>query len=67
MSDNHRDIWGSVKESVIKACEEICGYLKNRKCNANTWWLSSGAKDEIQKKKEAYKEMKKIPTEVTKK
>ena len=38
---------------------------KNRKCNVNTWWWNSGAKDKIQKKKEAYKEMKKNPTEKT--
>ena len=29
------------------------------------WWWNSGAKDEIQKKKEAYKEMTKNPTEET--
>ena len=57
MSDNHNDLWGSFKESVLKVCDEVCGYKKNRKCNVNTWWWNSGEKDEIQMKKEAYKEM----------
>ena len=57
MSDNHNDLWGSFKEGVLKVCNEVCGYKKNRKCNVNMWWWNSGAKDEIQKKQEAYKEM----------
>ena len=48
MSDYNHDLWGSFKESVLKACDEVCGYKKNRKCNANTQWLNSGVKDEIQ-------------------
>ena len=67
MSDNHSDLWGSFRESVLKACDEVCGYKKNRKCNVNMyWWWNSGAKDEIQKKKEAYIEMTNNPTEETK-
>ena len=38
---------------VLKACDEVCGYMRNWKCYVNTWWLNSGVKDEIQKKKEA--------------
>ena len=48
------------------ACDEVCGYKKNRKCKANMWWWNSGAKDEIQKKEEAYKEMKKNQIEKAK-
>ena len=51
---------------MLKACDDVCGYKKKRKCNVNTWWWNSGAKDEIQKKKIAYKEMTKNPTEETK-
>ena len=64
MSDNHIDLWGSFRESELKACDEVCGYKKNWKCNVNTWWWNSGVKDEIKKKK-LYKEMEKIPTEET--
>ena len=53
---------GIFKESVLMACDEVCGYYENRKCNVNTWWWNSGAMDEIQKKKEAYIEILKNPT-----
>ena len=33
MYDNHNDLWESVKKSVLKACDEVCEYKKNRKCN----------------------------------
>ena len=64
MSDNQTDLWGSPKEGVLKACDEVCGYKENRKCNVNMRWWNSGVKDEIQKKKEAYK-MTNNPTEET--
>ena len=54
MSDNNHDLWESNKEGVPKACDEVCGYKKYRKCNVNTWWWNSGVEDEIQRKKEAY-------------
>ena len=60
MSENNIDIWGSFN-GVLRACDEVCGYKKNWKCNANTWWWNSAEKDEIQWKKDAYKEMTKIP------
>ena len=32
-------IYGDLlKESVPKACDEVCRYKKNRKCTVNTWW-----------------------------
>ena len=42
---------------LLTACNEVCGYKKNRKCNVNMWWWNCGVKDEIQKKETAYKEM----------
>ena len=65
MFDNHNDLYGSFKESVLKVCDEVCGYNKNRKCNVSTWWWSIWVKDEMQKKKEAYKQTMKNPTEET--
>ena len=56
MYDNHNDLWGSLKESVQKAFDEVCGYKKNMKCNVNTRWWNSGVNDEIQRKDGAYKE-----------
>ena len=51
---------------IINYEYEACTYRKNRKCSVNTCWWNSGVKVEIQKKKEAYKEMEKNPTEETK-
>ena len=65
MSDNHNDLPGYFKESVLMASNEVCGHKKNRKCNVDTWWWNSGAEDEIQKKRETYKEMTNKPTEET--
>ena len=56
---------GSFEESVLKDCNEVCGYKKNRKYNVDTCWWNSGVKDEIQDKKEAYKEIANNPTEET--
>ena len=64
MSDSHNDLWGSFKEGFLKACNEACGYKENRKCNVNTWWWYSGAKNKIQMSKEAHTE-KKNPTKET--
>ena len=63
MSDNN-DL-SAFFRGVLKACDKVCGYKKNRDCDVNTWWWNSAAKDEIQKKKVAYKEMKKNPIEET--
>ena len=51
---------------MLKACDELSEYTKNRKCNADTWWWNSWVKDEIQKKEVEYKEMKNNPTKETK-
>ena len=64
MSDNHNvDL---LKNIVLRACDELLRYKKNGKCNVNMWWWNSWAKDEIQKKREAYMEMTKNPTDETK-
>ena len=66
MSDISHDLWGCFKEGVLKACDKLCGYKKNTKCNVNTWCWNIGVMDEIQKNKEAYKEMTINLTEETK-
>ena len=65
MSDNQNDIWGSFK-GALRACEEVCGYNKNRKCNVNTGWWNSGLREEIQQQQVAYEEMTKNPNDETK-
>ena len=58
MSDNNHVLWGCIKKSVIKVCDELCVHNEKRKCNVNMCWGNSGVKDQIQMKKEAYEEMK---------
>ena len=41
VSDNNHDLWGTIR-GVPKACDEVRGYEKNRKGNANTWWWNRG-------------------------
>ena len=57
--------WDLLKKAALQACDEVCWYKKSRNCNVGTWRQNSGAKDEMQKKKEAYKEMTNNPTEET--
>ena len=60
-------IYGDLlRQGVLKACDEVRGYKKNRKCNVDMCWWNSGVKNETQKKKDAYKEMTKNPTEQAK-
>ena len=61
MSNNNLDLWGLFKESVLMACNEVCGYTKNMTCNVDMWWWNNVEKDEIQEIMEACKEMIKIP------
>ena len=51
---------------MLRACDDVCGYRKNRKCNIDMLCWDSGVKDEIQKKNEAYKELTINPTEEAK-
>ena len=55
-------IYGDLLEKECQRLAMKCGSKKNRKCNANTRRWNSTVKDEIQKKKEAHKEIKKNPT-----
>ena len=60
MFDSNHDLWRFLKEGMLRACDEVCEFKKNRICNAKTWWWNSGVKDEILKKKEAFKKVTKI-------
>ena len=63
MSDNNHDLWGSFKESVLKICNEVCGYKKNWNCNVDMCWWNSGVTDEIQQKKKHIKKLKNLTEE----
>ena len=50
-----KDLWGSYKNGVLKACDELCGKTKTRGDQGNTWWWNKQVKDAIDRKKKAFK------------
>ena len=50
-----KDLWGSYKNGVLKACDELCGKTKARGNRGNTWWWNEKVKDAIDRKKKAFK------------
>ena len=50
-----KDLWGSYKNGVLKACDELCGKTKARGDRGNTWWWNEQVKDAIDQKKKAFK------------
>ena len=49
------DLWGSYKNGVLKACDELCGKTKGREDRGNTWWWNEQVKDAIDRKKKEFK------------
>ena len=50
-----KDLWGSCKNGVLKACDELCGKTKARVDRGNTWWWNEQVKDAINREKKAFK------------
>ena len=55
MDIDSKDLWGSYKNGVLKACDELCGKTKARGDRVNTWWWNEQVKDAIDGKKKAFK------------
>ena len=55
MDIDSKDLWGSYKNGVLKACDELCGKTKARGDRGNTWWWNEQVKDAIDRKKKALK------------
>ena len=45
------DLWEFYKNSVLKACDELCGKTKRRRDQENTWWWNEQVKKAIDRKK----------------
>ena len=43
------DMWSSLKDGVLKACDALCRKKIARRCTGNTWWWND--------KLEAHKEL----------
>ena len=48
-------MWGSYKNGVLKACDELCGKTKAKDDRGNTWWWNEQVKNAIDRKKKAFK------------
>jgi len=46
------DLWKCFKESVLKACDEVCGKKKGRRDRGDMWWWNEKVKDAIARKTE---------------
>ena len=42
-----KDFWGSYKNGVLKACDELCRKTKARSDRGNTWCWNEQVKDAI--------------------
>ena len=49
------NLWGSYMKVVLQACNELCGKTKERGDRGKTWWWNEKARNEIDRKKKAYK------------
>ena len=51
---------------MLKAFDEVCGKMKGRRDQGDTWWCNKDVKKAIARKKDAHKEMYKSGTEANK-
>ena len=51
------NLWNYFKNSMLQACDEVCGKKKGGKNHGDTWWWDKEVKETIQQKKVAYKLM----------
>ena len=66
MSTDAPDLWKTFKDGVLKACDELCGKKKSRRDQGDMWWWNEEAKDTITRKKAAFKELCRFPSEENK-
>ena len=58
-------MWKTFKDGVLKACDEVCG-KKSGKGQGDMWWWNEEIKDTIARKKAAFKEPCRFPSEQNK-
>ena len=66
VSTDAPDLWKTFKDGVLKACDELCGKKKSRRDQGDMWWWNEEVKDTITRKKAAFKEMCRLPSEQNK-
>ena len=48
------NLWNTFKNSMLQACDEVCGKKNGRRNHGDTWWWNEEVKKAIQQKKVAY-------------
>ena len=66
MSIDALDLWKTFNDGVLKACDELCGKKKSRRDQGDMWWWNEEVKNIIARKKVAFKELCRFPSEENK-
>ena len=59
-------MWKTFKDGILKACDEVCGKKKSRRDRGHMWWWNEEVKNIIARKKAAFKELCRFPSEENK-
>ena len=59
------DLWKTFKDGDLKTCNEVCGKT-SRRDQGDMWWWNEEVKDTIARKKAAFKELCRFPSEQNK-
>ena len=63
VSTDTPNLWKAFKDRVLKACDEVCGKKKSRRDRGDMWLRNEEVKDAIARKKPAFKELCRLPSE----
>ena len=67
VSTDAPDLWKTSRDGVLKACDELCGKKKSRRDQGDMrWWNEEIKFDTITRKKAAFKELCRFPSEQNK-
>ena len=66
VSTDAPDLWKTFRDGVLKACDELCVKKKSRRDQGDMWWWNDEVKDTITRKKAAFKELCRFPSEQNK-
>ena len=66
VSTDAPDLWKTFRDGVLMACDKLCGKKKSRRDQGDMWWWNEEVKDTITRKKVAFKELCRFPSEQNK-
>ena len=66
VSTDAPDLWRTSKDGVLKTCDEVGGKKKSRRDQGDMWWWNEEVKNTIGRKKVAFKELCRFPSEQNK-